>query len=197
MVVVAGLGNPGRKYARTRHNVGFMVIDRLAEALGVTLTESALSAEGTGALDGCEVVLLKPLTFMNRSGRAVKDLLRKEGVPLADLPTSLIVVHDDLDIETGVVRVRRNGSSGGHKGVESVIQEIGSREFIRVKVGIGRDREVPAEEYVLSTFRRGERDAIARAVDTAAEAVTVIIRSGLARAMETFNRTSGTGEDRP
>jgi PTH1 family peptidyl-tRNA hydrolase len=110
MVVVAGLGNPGRKYAKTRHNVGFMVIDRLAEALGVTLIESALSAEGTGALDGCEVVLLKPLTFMNRSGRAVKDLLRKEGVPLADLPTSLIVVHDDLDIETGVVRVRRNGS---------------------------------------------------------------------------------------
>lgn len=196
MVVVAGLGNPGRKYAKTRHNVGFMVIDRLADALGLSFAETALSAVGKGTLDGHDVTLLKPLTFMNHSGRAVRDLLRRKGIPPEGLQGSLIVVHDDLDIATGVVRVRRNGSSGGHKGIESIIQEIGSRDFIRVKVGIGRDRDIPAEEYVLSGFRRGERNVIAEAVGSAAEAVMVIISSGVAQAMERCNRTSPQVKDR-
>jgi peptidyl-tRNA hydrolase, PTH1 family len=191
MVVVAGLGNPGRKYAKTRHNIGFRVVERLSDELGIELAERELYTLGSGAVVGEEIVLLKPLTFMNRSGMAVRHVLSRVGIPAEEARNSLIVVHDDLDIDTGVIRVRRNGSSGGHKGVESIIHAIGNRDFIRVKIGIGRDRTVPAEEYVLCTFRGDEKDLTERAIVDAADAVTMIIRSGVERAMEKFNRSTG------
>ncbi len=191
MVVITGLGNPGRKYAKTRHNVGFRVVDRLGDELGVQLTERELYSLGSGDVEGKEIVLLKPNTFMNRSGVAVRHVLSRVGIPTEEVQNSLIVVHDDLDIDAGVIRVRRNGSSGGHKGVESIIQAIGNKDFIRVKIGIGRDRTVPAEEYVLCTFRGEEKDLTERAIEDAADAVTMIIRSGVEKAMERFNRSAG------
>lgn len=184
MWIVVGLGNPGRRYAKTRHNVGFRVIDELAQRCGLSLSERETCSIGKGAFGGSAVTLLKPLTFMNRSGLAVRALLRRTG----RLPQDMIVVHDDLDIEVGLVRIRRNGSSGGHKGVESIIQETGSREFLRVKVGIGRAGDGAVEDYVLSPFTGVEREAIDGAVREAADAVVLMMTEGVDRAMTLHNR---------
>jgi len=185
MWTVVGLGNPGRRYAKTRHNVGFRVVDELAHRYGISLAERDNCVIGTGALEGCKVTLLKPLTYMNRSGLAVRALLKRTG----RLPQETIVVHDDLDGETGFVRIRRNGSSGGHKGVESIIQECGSRDFLRVKVGIGRVRDGAVEDYVLSSFTAEERPVVDKAVRDAAEAVLLVITGGVDKAMTLYNRT--------
>src|SRR5512139_2882923 len=148
MVIIAGLGNPGTKYAKTRHNIGFRVIDVLAEEFRVPLQEKDLYVIGNGTIGGEECILVKPLTFMNRSGLALKKLLKKRPLSPEDLRSGLVVIHDDLDLETGKVRIRKSGSSGGHKGIESIITELATRDFIRVKIGIGREGDVPAEEYV-------------------------------------------------
>ncbi len=192
MWLIAGLGNPGNKYSRTRHNVGFRVIDRLSEQYGITLQEKDSYSIGKGAIGGCRVILLKPLTFMNRSGIAVQALLRKAPVMLDTFADRLIVVHDDLDIETGVIRVRRNGSSGGHKGVESIITELGTREFIRIKIGIGRDAAVPVEGFVLSPFSPEERTVVKDAIIRASCAAVLIVTEGLQKAMTLYNRSAGT-----
>jgi PTH1 family peptidyl-tRNA hydrolase len=181
---LVGLGNPGRKYARTRHNVGFRVLDELARRLGLTFTEKDLCLFARGSLDGVETVLVEPLTFMNRSGLAVRRVLRQEGIP----PTRTVLVHDDLDLETGRVKVKPGGGAGGHRGVESVIREVGSPDFIHVKVGIGRDPDIPPEEYVLRPFGGGERALVDEAVATAADAVGDVVLRGPERAMSLYNR---------
>jgi PTH1 family peptidyl-tRNA hydrolase len=185
MWIVVGLGNPGMRYARTRHNVGFRVIDELARRCGISFAERETCSIGKGALEGCTVTLLKPRTYMNRSGLAVGALLRRTG----RLPQDIIVVHDDLDVETGRILIRRNGSSGGHKGVESIIQESGSRDILRVKVGIGRARDEAVEEYVLSSFTADEGPVIDRAVREAADAVVFVMTDGVDKAMTRYNRT--------
>ncbi|MFZ5996412.1 MAG: aminoacyl-tRNA hydrolase [Nitrospirota bacterium] len=193
MWIIVGLGNPGSRYAKTRHNVGFNVIDQLAEAYRITLNEKELYSIGKGAIEGQETVFLKPLTFMNRSGLAVKRVLKKYGIPTDNLSKTLIVVHDDLDLETGVIKIRKGGSSGGHKGIESIIQETGTKDFIRVKVGIGRDRDIPVERYVLSTFTTAEKNAIKDAIINASDAVSVIVAEGIDKAMNRFNRSPRPG----
>lgn len=184
MWAVVGLGNPGRKYSRTRHNVGFMVIEGLAEKHGVELRQKPLYAIGRAVLGGDEALLLEPLTFMNRSGAAVGEVSRKFGIP----PERLIIVHDDLDMEPGRVKVKAGGGSGGHNGVDSVIQGIGSREFIRVKLGIGRDESTAPEEYVLRKFNRSQLPAVRSALTAAREAVETIIAEGVEQAMNVFNK---------
>ncbi|MFO0752171.1 MAG: aminoacyl-tRNA hydrolase [Thermodesulfovibrionales bacterium] len=188
MHIIVGLGNPGSKYAKTRHNAGFMVADHLAEAHRIPFEEKDLYLIGRGAIGGQKVVLLKPLTFMNRSGLAVKKAFRKLNF-FADAPGhSLIVIHDDLDLAAGTLKLRKNGSSGGHRGIESLIQEIGTRDFVRVKVGIGREAGCPVEEYVLGTFSPAEKNLLKDAIINAAEAVGVVVTEGIEKAMNRFNR---------
>lgn len=184
MWIIAGLGNPGTRYVKTRHNIGFRVIDRLAEAYNIKLKDKDAYSSGNGVLEGHRVVLLKPLTFMNRSGIAVLDIFKRHNA----LPENLIVVHDDLDLDTGLVKLRRNGSSGGHKGIESIINSLGSKDFVRIKVGIGRDANIAVEDYVLSSFRPFEKKAIEDAIIKASDVVAAVITEGINPAMNKYNR---------
>lgn len=181
---VVGLGNPGAKYARTRHNAGFMAVEELSARHGIELKEKPLYLIGKGSIDGEEVVLIEPLTFMNRSGSAVRDILSRRNIP----PEKLIVLHDDIDMETGRLKVKRGGSSGGHNGIQSIIESIGARDFIRVKIGIGRDPLIPPEEYVLRKFLPEEKPVVRAAIKTAADAVEELLKRGLASAMNLYNK---------
>jgi PTH1 family peptidyl-tRNA hydrolase len=184
--LVVGLGNPGYEYVLTPHNLGFMVIDHLADQCGVQVSRNegaALTAKA--CIDGCELVLAKPQTFMNLSGVSVRRLL--EGY---DLSTSdLTVLVDEAALPFGALRIRKRGSAGGHNGLKSIIGALGSDEFIRVRMGIQPDRPVSnLKVHVLGRFSRGQLEAVAEMVDRAAEAVEVIVREGVESAMNQFNR---------
>ena len=183
MWLIAGLGNPGSRYEKTRHNAGFLVLEELVERLQLEFKEKEDFKISKGSLGDEKIILLEPLTFMNRSGVAVRKIMQKSNIS----PERLIVIHDDLDLECGSLKIRKKGSSGGHKGIESIIQNIGTREFIRVKIGIGRDPFVPTEKYVLSKFRKDEMPVIKEAIAKAAESVQCIIIDGVERAMNRFN----------
>ncbi len=183
MWLVAGLGNPGRKYSRTRHNIGFMVVEEVAGRYSIDLKEKSEYNIGRGSIEGQKVVLLEPLLYMNRSGSVIQKFYKKLIIP----EEKLIVIHDDLDMEKGKIRIRERGSSGGHKGIESIIQDIGTKEFIRVKIGIGRQEEIPAEEYVLRKFSRQELNVIRDTIQKAADAVESILLEGVDKAMNRFN----------
>jgi peptidyl-tRNA hydrolase, PTH1 family len=184
--LVVGLGNPGDEYAATRHNAGFMLVDRLARAWGVELrgrlfqSRTALARRG-----GEDALLVEPKTFMNRSGTAVRAALEGKGIG----PDRLVVVYDDLDIPLGEIRVRKAGRPGTHKGMISIAAEIGTGDFARVRIGIGplpagRD----AADYVLEPFRKVERADLERGLDQAAEALEMVLDGGIERAMTRFNR---------
>ena len=186
MKVVLGLGNPGRKYARTRHNLGFVVVDRIASENRVAVQkEKHNSLIGDWQTDGEKILLVKPQTFMNRSGAAIKPLFRYFPVTIEDL----VVVHDDLDLPFGRIRIRLGGGAGGHRGVLSVLEMLGEEGFFRVRVGIGRP---PAgsdpTDYVLEPFSPEESPRLEQIVSRAAAAVKCLLEQGPQRAMETFNR---------
>lgn len=183
MWALAGLGNPGRKYTKTRHNAGFSALDLLAEKHGVSFSEKNGRDEGTGSLEGVKAVLIKPMDYMNLSGPPVRESMKKRGIT----PENLIVVHDDMDIEPGRIKIRMGGSAGGHKGVSSIIDALGEKEFVRIKIGIGRDMTMLGEDYVLKKFRPDEKPLIKEALQLAALAATSIITGGLQQAMNTFN----------
>ena len=183
MWLIVCLGNPGRRYSKTRHNVGFMVADDSASRYGIELKTRESYMIGKGSIEGNEVILMEPLTFMNRSGFAVKEVMKK--YPLG--PENLIVVHDDLDMETGKLKIRKKGSSGGHRGVDSIIESIGTREFVRVKIGVGREEGVPAEEYVLRKFGKDQIPLIKDAIVRASDAIAMVLRDGVDKAMNEFN----------
>jgi PTH1 family peptidyl-tRNA hydrolase len=183
MWVIAGLGNPGRRYSRTRHNVGFMVIEEIACRKEIDFKDRKGYRMGRGFAEGHNILILEPLLFMNMSGPVVKDILRKFNVQ----PENLIVIHDDLDMDTGKLKIKRRGSSGGHKGIESIIQSLSSKDFVRLKVGIGREDAVPPEDYVLSKFRRNEITLIKDIIQKAADAVCSIVSEGVDTAMNRFN----------
>ncbi|MDI6689811.1 MAG: aminoacyl-tRNA hydrolase [Actinomycetota bacterium] len=190
--LVAGLGNPGERYRDTRHNLGHLVIDRLAQNLDITINEfpptsSFIRAEfGRARIDEEEVILAKPLTFMNLSGKSIKALLDFFNLS----PSRLIVVHDDLDLSLGVVRIKAGGGTGGHRGLDSIIVHLKTDEFTRVRIGIGRPpgRQDPAK-YVLNPFTERQWDIIDPAIDRAVAAVLAIIRWGVERAMSEYNRS--------
>ena len=183
MWLLVGLGNPGGRYARTRHNIGFLVVDEFAGVDRLEFREKADYRICNGSIEGEKIVLMEPLTFMNRSGTAVRKIAEKFSIP----PEKIIVVHDDLDLETGRLKIRKKGSSGGHKGVESVIQNIGANNFIRIKIGIGRDEFTPVEDYVLSKFRKDELPLVKKAITSAVHAIRSIIIEGVDKAMNKFN----------
>jgi PTH1 family peptidyl-tRNA hydrolase len=185
--IIVGLGNPGPKYFGTRHNFGFAVVDALAAKRRIGVTSSAYGAQvGRGRAAGEEVVLVKPRTFMNLSGDSVTAALKGTG----EGPAGLIVIHDDLDLPLGRIRIKKSGGDGGHNGVASVIAGLDTDLFVRVRMGIGRppEGEDPVE-YVLKPFGADELEVVNEAVGRAVEAVMVIVRQGPDRAMNLFNRT--------
>ena len=186
MKIIIGLGNPGRKYEQTRHNAGFMAVDELARGLRFDLSQEKYHAlVGKGRIGSIDALLVKPQTFMNESGRSAAAALRYTNAGVADL----IVVHDELDLPLGSVRVKTGGGHGGHNGLRSLMDHLGSSDFIRVRIGVGRPAPGrDAAEYVLSPFNADERKAAEDAVGKAADAVRDIVIEGLTKAMNRFNR---------
>jgi len=185
--LVIGLGNPGAEYASTRHNLGFRVVDELAARRHVQLKDrAAKSLTARVAAGGGELVLAKPQTFMNDSGAAAKALRDKYRVPLE----RTIVVHDELDLPFGRLRVRRDGGAAGHNGLRSMIAAYGTNEFIRVRIGVGRPAG-PGMEYLLSPFTPPEREALPPLIARGGDAVLSIVELGLDRTMTDYNREPG------
>lgn len=184
--LVVGLGNPGAEYRDSRHNAGFMVIDRLLAGFpGGAFTESHLAESHfwTGRFRGRALMLQQPLTYMNLSGQAVSRVAKK--FQLA--PEEILIVVDDLDLPLGRLRLRTGGSSGGHNGLKSVIEELGSDRFRRLRIGIGRPDEGTTVDYVLSGFSGSERETFEAVIAQAAEAVRAVLSSGFSRAMNKYN----------
>lgn len=188
--VIAGLGNPGAGYVGTRHNVGFLVCDRLAAPGRARWRAARYRAEvWTGQIEGLPVCLLKPQTFVNESGSAVQAALRTFGLD----PSCLILVHDDLDLAFARIRIRPAGGSGGHNGMRSIIRTLGTDQFVRVKIGLGRPPPaVDPADYVLSPFAPSERDDANRAVERAAAAIRALLTTDLDSTMQQFNQPNGT-----
>ena len=193
MKLIVGLGNPGKAYAHNRHNIGFRCINHLARLHSISIKgHQCQSQVGTGKIAGVEVLLAKPKTFVNLSGEAVGRLMRKYSIPV----NNLIVIYDDLDLPLGKLRLRPSGSAGGHTGINSIISALGSEDFPRIKVGIGRptteDGAAITDEdvivgHVLSDFTPQEEAAIKPAIATAAEAIHCILTEGIVAAMNKFN----------
>jgi len=184
-MIVVGLGNPGPRYRGTRHNLGHDVVRDLAARLRISLREDGWAITGQGRLGAGHVVLAIPETYMNESGQAVQDVIRRR----RRRPADLLVVHDDLDLLLGHLRLRPEGGAGGHNGVRSVIEVLGTGAFARLRIGIGRPPAgIDPTEFVLQRFTPEERRAIDPAIARAAEAATVVARQGLAAAMNQFNR---------
>jgi len=189
MKLIVGLGNPGRSYARNRHNIGFMALNHFARTQGVRLDKKkGLARIGTGLVAENEVVLARPQTFMNNSGQSVNRLVDKFNID----PNDLIVIHDDLDLPLAKVRISFDSRSGGHKGINSIIREIGGQDFIRIRVGIGRPNKPRISEddiiaYVLSDFTPAEKRAIDNIIPRVGEAILCLLKEGLTPAMNRFN----------
>ncbi len=184
--LVVGLGNPGRRYADTPHNLGFMVVDRLGERNAIRIGRKQCQAlTGAGRCNDCGVLLAKPQTFMNLSGPAVKSLLVKHDLGV----DRLVVVYDELSLPWTSLRIRKQGSAGGHNGVSSVINALGTMGFARVRLGIGPGHPVSdGAKFVLSPFRRAQKKELDELLDFASEAVESIVTEGVEKAMTTFNR---------
>ena len=187
MYLVVGLGNPGRQYEATRHNMGFDVIDRLVEEHRIPQGGVKFNAMyGKGIIGGEQVLLMKPLSYMNLSGGPVRDMANYFKI---DPETEMIVIYDDIDLEPGQIRIRKKGSAGGHNGIKSIIAQLGTQNFYRIKVGVGaKPRGWDLADYVLGRFSSDERIAVDKAICDAADAVEMILRDGIESAMNHYNR---------
>ncbi len=193
MKLIVGLGNPGRGYANNRHNIGFMCLKHFARRHRIRFDKKQGKARtGSGEVAGSKVVVARPQTYMNLSGQAVGRLVRKFNISLDDL----LVIHDDLDLPLGKIRIRRGGGSAGHKGVESIITELGSQDLLRLRVGIGRPiittgsteiSEADIITYVLSDFTPDEKRTITRVIPRVSEAILCLLTEGLTAAMNRYN----------
>jgi len=183
--LIIGLGNPGARYAHTRHNVGFMVVDLLAQSLpagGWSRDGQALVSRAL--VDGSEVLLAKPLTYMNRSGDAILPLMAEHSIEPADI----LLIVDDFNLDFGRIRIRRKGSAGGHNGLDSVIRTLGTSQFPRIRLGIGEEG-MPDErmDFVLAEFPKSKDAGLKEMIEAAGDAVWTILRDGISRAMSVFN----------
>ena len=192
MKLIVGLGNPGRSYADNRHNVGFVCLNHFARTQGIRFDKKQGKARiGTGKVAGSKIVLAKPQTYVNLSGQSVSRLIKKFNINLNDL----IVIHDDLDLPLGKIRISHGSSSGGHKGIDSIISSLGSQDFTRLRVGIGRPTtegfaeisEADIVAYVLSNFTPDERQIIVQVIPRVSEAIYCLLAEGLAAAMNRYN----------
>ncbi len=189
MKLIVGLGNPGRGYASNRHNVGFICLNHFARTQDIRFNKKQAQARiGTGQVAGTEVVVARPQTFMNLSGQSVSRLVRKFNISLDDL----LVIHDDLDLPLGKIRLRQGGSAGGHKGVDSIITCLGSKNFLHLKVGIGRPAitepsEADIAAYVLSDFTQDEKQTISQVIPKVSQAIVCLLTEGLTAAMNKYN----------
>ncbi len=187
MYVIAGLGNPGRQYENTRHNIGFDVLDALADEHHISFTRTKYkSLCGNGIIGSCKVLLVKPQTYMNNSGEAIRAVMDFYKIDPAE---QLLVIYDDISLDTGCIRIRRKGSAGGHNGIKSIIAHTGTQEFARIKVGVG---EKPAgwdlADYVLGRFGAEDRKRTQEAVKDAVAAVPWIVGDDIAQAMNLYNK---------
>jgi len=191
--LIVGLGNPGIEYQFTPHNLGFLTIDRIASGLGIEIRNRqcrALTARATIA--GEPVLLAKPETYMNLSGLSVRELVAEHQV---DVTWDLIVIYDELDLPLGTIRIRQRGSSAGHNGMESILGALGTDEFLRIRLGIAPDCKVAdSVKFVLTPFRRAQEKVVDELLDTAVQAVEVILKEGPAAAMNRFNRKNEAEE---
>jgi len=193
MKLIVGLGNPGRGYAHNRHNIGFLCLSHFAKTQGIRFDKKQSKARiGRGEAAGSEVVLAKPQTYMNLSGQSVSLLVKRFDINLDDL----LVIHDDLDLPLGKIRIRQGGGSGGHKGINSIISSLGSQDFARIRVGIGRPTAPPdfaptSEDdiiaYVLSDFTAEEKQVISQVIPQVSEAIYCLLSEGPATAMNKYN----------
>ena len=184
--LIVGLGNPGREYEKTRHNAGFRAIDVLADSLGCKIDKAKFQGlYGQANYKGKKIMLLKPQTFMNLSGRSVLQLSAYFNIP----PARIIVMFDDISLAPGRLRVRADGSAGGHNGIKSIIAELGSQEFPRVKIGVGakKNEQQDLADWVLSAFSPGEEKALVSALDRVADAALCIIDKGIPEAANRYN----------
>lgn len=191
MKLVVGLGNPGRFYAHHRHNIGFMCLRHFARIHGIKLDKKRGQARtGTGQADGITLMAARPQTYMNHSGEAIAPLVNRLQISLDDL----VVIHDDLDLPAGKIRIRQGSGSGGHNGIESIISRLGSPDFIRVRVGIGRpplseaaDREAAVINYVLSDFTAEGKKIMSGVIPEVSRAIVYLLTRGLTAAMNEYN----------
>lgn len=189
--LAVGLGNPGTRYGGTRHNAGSRAVERLAAKLGVKLKSNrALARAGDAHTDGVRLILACPSTYMNESGKAVAALVRQKGID----PEHLIVVHDEIDLPAGSLRIKFGGGSAGHHGVDSVVDVLGTKDFYRVRIGVGRPPNPQQEpsKFVLEPISRNDAPVLVDVESRAAEAVLSLIHDGLQATMNKFNSTAGT-----
>lgn len=189
MKIVVGLGNPGSKYEFTRHNIGFRIIDNLAQDMETEFkkAKSYYSLISRGTINNCKVILVKPQTFMNLSGRAVNRVVSYCKIPHQDL----LIVYDDLNLELGQIRIRKKGSAGGHKGMESIMQYLNSEDIPRLRIGIGNPSvsfNFDYMSYVLSNFNNDEEDKIKGTIKLSTEAIKAIIEDDFEKAMRKYNK---------
>jgi peptidyl-tRNA hydrolase, PTH1 family len=191
--LIVGLGNPGIEYQFTPHNLGFLTVDRIANNLGIEIRNRqcrALTARVTIA--GESAILAKPETFMNLSGLSVLELIEEHQV---DVTRDLIVIYDELDLPLGSIRIRQRGSSAGHNGIESILGALGTDEFLRIRLGVAPEQKVAdGAKYLLAPFRKAQEAAVDELLDTAVQAVEVIVKEGPAAAMNRFNRKNDPEE---
>ena len=187
MFIIVGLGNPTKEYEGTRHNVGFDVIDRIAEKYNISVTDRQCRAFcGKGFIAGQKVILVKPQTYMNLSGESVRGILDYYKV---DVETELLVIFDDISLDVGQLRIRKKGSAGGHNGIKNIIQHLGTNVFQRIKVGVGeKPKEYDLADYVLGHFSKGEREQMVDGYQRAIEAVELILQGEIDAAMNEFNK---------
>lgn len=185
MFLIVGLGNPGEEYEHTRHNAGFDAVDKIASEIGVRYWKNECGAlTGKGAYHDIDVVLAKPQSYMNTSGGPVKQLMNAYGVS----PDRLVVIHDELDIDPGTIRVKFGGGHAGHNGLRSICDKLGTRDWFRVRCGIGRPPgRMPVADYVLSLPRKDAADDFAQATDLGCEAALFLIEHGLEKTQQKFN----------
>jgi PTH1 family peptidyl-tRNA hydrolase len=190
MILVVGLGNPGKRYSLSKHNIGFMVVDELAKRLGVSLDRiDSMSLCGDTVFEEEKIVFLKPQTYMNLSGKAVSEFVNFYKIP----PGNVISVYDEMDLPLGTLKIKLGGGSAGHKGIESIITALGNDGFVRVRVGIGKPgQRSETVNHVLSSFNKGETKLMEEALSRAADAVLEIATRGVESAMNKFNRKPDT-----
>lgn len=187
MIIIAGLGNPGKEYAGTRHNAGFMTIDALAVKYGIDVSERKHKALiGKGAIEGHKVILAKPQTFMNNSGESLRELV---DYYKPDIETEVIVIYDDITLDVGGLRVRKKGSAGGHNGMKSIIAHLGTSDFQRIRVGIGeKPPRMDLADWVLGHFHKEDMEPLKDAIDEACAATLMIMNGEVDEAMNKYNR---------